>query len=211
VVTGRGRGLGLGISNALLEAGADVVVFGRSPMPVELIKHAAELGREVHHVALDLADSDAIAATVRQTLTTHRVDSLVNNAGTQDRYPALDFPPEAWDTTLDIIAAELPGWDDRPRVCREQGRHRPADKGVVQRVVGPGRERQHRRDRLHGHRDERGAAGRPGRLEQLSARIPAGRWGQPQDIGNLVVFLASAAAGYVHGQVLAVDGGWMAR
>jgi 2-deoxy-D-gluconate 3-dehydrogenase len=49
------------------------------------------------------------------------------------------------------------------------------------------------------------------RMEQLSMRIPAGRWGQPQDIGNVVVFLASPAAAYVHGQVLAVDGGWMAR
>ena len=51
----------------------------------------------------------------------------------------------------------------------------------------------------------------PVRMEQLSTRIPAGRWGQPQDIGNVVVFLASPAAAYVHGQVLAVDGGWMAR
>jgi len=49
------------------------------------------------------------------------------------------------------------------------------------------------------------------RLEQLSVRIPAGRWGQPEDIGNVVVFLASQASAYVHGQVLAVDGGWMAR
>ena len=49
------------------------------------------------------------------------------------------------------------------------------------------------------------------RMEQLSMRIPAGRWGQPQDIGNVVVFLASPAAAYVHGQVLAVDGRWMAR
>ena len=51
----------------------------------------------------------------------------------------------------------------------------------------------------------------PVRLEQISMRIPAGRWGEPEDIGNVVVFLASPAAAYVHGQVLAVDGGWMAR
>jgi 2-deoxy-D-gluconate 3-dehydrogenase len=51
----------------------------------------------------------------------------------------------------------------------------------------------------------------PARLDQLSARIPAGRWGEPEDIGDVVVFLASPASAYVHGQVLAVDGGWMAR
>ena len=51
----------------------------------------------------------------------------------------------------------------------------------------------------------------PDRLAALSARIPAGRWGQPDDIGNVAVFLASDAARYVHGQILAVDGGWMAR
>jgi 2-deoxy-D-gluconate 3-dehydrogenase len=51
----------------------------------------------------------------------------------------------------------------------------------------------------------------PERMEQLSTRLPAGRWALPGDIGNVVVLLASPAAGYVHGQVLAVDGGWMAR
>ena len=55
-VTGGGRGLGLGISNALLEAGADVIVFGRTGVPVELTARAASLGRQLHFVALDLAD-----------------------------------------------------------------------------------------------------------------------------------------------------------
>ncbi|HEY8721064.1 SDR family NAD(P)-dependent oxidoreductase, partial [Pengzhenrongella sp.] len=88
VVTGGGRGLGLGISIALLEAGADVIVFGRSALPVELIGLAASLGRRVDLEVLDLADSAAIAATAAKVLATRRVDILVNNAGTQDRYPA---------------------------------------------------------------------------------------------------------------------------
>ena len=96
-ITGGGRGLGLGISNALLEAGADVIVFGRSDIPPGLTAHAGSLGRQVHFVALDLADADAIAATAQRVLTNHQVDILVNNAGTQDRYPAVDFPLEAWD------------------------------------------------------------------------------------------------------------------
>ena len=101
-VTGGGRGLGLGISNALLDAGADVIVFGRSDVPAELTARAASLGRQVQFIALDLADSDAIAATAQQVLATHQVDILVNNAGTQDRYPAVDFPLEAWDRVLDV-------------------------------------------------------------------------------------------------------------
>ena len=102
VVTGGGRGLGLGISDALLEAGADVIVFGRSPLPVALTKHAAELGRQVDFVAVDLANSDTIAAAADQVLSARRVDILVNNAGTQDRYPAVNFPLAAWDSVLDV-------------------------------------------------------------------------------------------------------------
>ena len=101
-VTGGGRGLGLGISTALLEAGADVIVFGRTGVPVELTASAASLGRQVHFVALDLADADAIAAAAQQVLATHQVDILVNNAGTQDRYLAVDFPLQAWDRVLNI-------------------------------------------------------------------------------------------------------------
>jgi NAD(P)-dependent dehydrogenase (short-subunit alcohol dehydrogenase family) len=68
VVTGGGRDLGLGISNALLEAGADVVVCGRSPLPAELTARGEELGRQVHCAQLDLADSAAIAAAAEQVL-----------------------------------------------------------------------------------------------------------------------------------------------
>ena len=86
-VTGGGRGLGLGISSALLEAGADVIIFGRNPVEAELKARAEALGRQVHFVKLDLADSEAIASAAQLVLSTHQVDILVNNAGTQDRSP----------------------------------------------------------------------------------------------------------------------------
>ena len=239
VVTGGGRGLGLGISDALLEAGADVIVLGRNPILAELKEHAAALGREVHFVALDLADSGAIAAAAGQVLASHRVDILVNNAGTQDRYPALDFPLDAWDAVLDInlrAVFQLCQLFGRPMLDRGEGKivnlasllsfqggmtvpAYAASKGAVAQLtkalcnewsgggvnvnaVAPGYMAMEMNAALLAD---------PARMEQLSARIPAGRWGQPQDIGNVVVFLASPAAGYVHGQVLAVDGGWMAR
>jgi len=238
-VTGGGRGLGLGISNALLEAGADVIVFGRTGVPVELTARASSLGRQVHFVALDLADADAIAAAAQRVLSAHRVDILVNNAGTQDRYPAVDFPLQAWDRVLNInlrAAFQLCQLFGRPMLERGEGKivnlasllsfqggmtvpayaaskgavaqltkalcNEWAGQGVNVNAVAPGYLATDMNTALLAD---------PVRMEQLSMRIPAGRWGQPQDIGNVVVFLASPAAAYVHGQVLAVDGGWMAR
>ncbi|MGV8966721.1 MAG: SDR family oxidoreductase [Cellulomonas sp.] len=238
-VTGGGRGLGLGISTALLEAGADVIVFGRTGMPSELTDRAASLGRAVHFVALDLADSDAIAATAAVVLAEHQVDILVNNAGTQDRYPAVDFPLAAWDAVLDInlrAVFQLCQLFGRPMLERGEGKivnlasllsfqggltvpAYAASKGAVAQLtkalcnewssqgvnvnaIAPG----------YMATDMNAALlADPDRLASLSARIPAGRWGQPDDIGNVAVFLASDAARYVHGQILAVDGGWMAR
>jgi len=238
-VTGGGRGLGLGISNALLEAGADVIVLGRTGVPVELTARAASLGRQVHFVALDLADADAITTTAERVLATHRVDILVNNAGTQDRYPAVDFPLQAWDRVLNInlrAVFQLCQLFGRPMLERGEGKivnlasllsfqggmtvpayaasngavaqltkalcNEWAGQGVNVNAVAPGYMATDMNTALLAD---------PVRMEQLSTRIPAARWGQPQDIGNVVVFLASPAAAYVHGQVLAVDGGWMAR
>jgi 2-deoxy-D-gluconate 3-dehydrogenase len=238
-VTGGGRGLGLGISHALLEAGADVIVLARNPPAAELTARAAQLGRQVHVVKLDLADSQAIASAAQAVLSTHRVDILVNNAGTQDRHPAIDFPLPAWDRIMDInlrAVFQLCQLFGAPMLERGHGKivnlasllsfqggmtvpayaaskgavaqltkalcNEWAGRGVNVNAIAPG----------YMDTDMNAALlADTGRLEQLSTRIPAGRWGQPQDIGDVVVFLASNAAAYVHGQVLAVDGGWMAR
>ena len=239
VVTGGGRGLGRGISEALLEAGADVIVFGRSPLPQDLADHGESLGRRIDHFPLDLADSDAIAATAAAVLVDRRVDVLVNNAGAQDRYPAVDFPLAAWDQVMEVnlrSVFQLCQLFGRPMLERGEGRivnlasllsfqggltvpayaaskgavaqltkalcNEWAAKGVNVNAVAPGYMATEMNTALL---DD------PVRREQLLVRIPAGRWGQPEDIGNVVVFLASQAAAYIHGQVLAVDGGWMAR
>jgi len=239
VVTGGGRGLGRGISAALLEAGADVIVLSRKPVPAELTAHAGALGRQIQFVGLNLADSDAITSAAQQVLATHQVDILVNNAGAQERYPAADFPLQAWDRILGVnlrAVFQLCQLFGRPMLERGHGKivnlasllsfqggltvpayaaskgavaqltkalcNEWAGRGVNVNAVAPGYMTTDMNTALLAD---------PERLDQLSTRIPAGRWGQPQDIGNVVVFLASPAAGYVHGQVLAVDGGWMAR
>ena len=238
-VTGGGRGLGSGITRALLDAGADVVVCGRSGDPAELTDHAAALGRQVHFFAMDLSDPAQVEAVSREVLAAHRVDILVNNAGTQDRYPAVDFPLEAWDEVINVnlrSVFQLCQLFGRPMLERGAGKivnlasllsfqggftvpAYAASKGAVAQVtkalcnewagqgvnvnaVAPGYMATDMNSALLAD---------PDRLAQLSVRIPAGRWGNPEDIGNVVVFLASDAAAYVHGQVLAVDGGWLAR
>ena len=214
VVTGGGRGLGLGISKALLDAGADVIVFGRNGIPAELSARAATLGRTAHFVALDLADSEGIAATAQRVLDEHQVDILVNNAGAQDRYPAVDFPLGAWDRVLDVnlrAVFQLCQLFGRPMLERGEGKtvnlasllsfqggatvpayaaskgaaaqltkalcNEWSGRGVNVNAVAPG----------YMATDMNAAlVADPVRMEQLSVRIPAGRWGQPEDVGNVV-------------------------
>ena len=239
VVTGGGRGLGRGISEALLDAGADVVVLGRSALPKSLTLYADRLGRSVSPVLVDLGDPDAIDATALALLAERKVDILVNNAGMQDRYPAADFPLDAWDRVVSVnlrAVFQLCQLFGRPMLERGEGKivnlasllsfqgglnviayaaskggvaqltkalcNEWSGKGINVNAIAPGYMETEMNTALLGD---------AARLEQLSTRIPAGRWGTPTDIGNVVVFLASPAAAYVHGQILAVDGGWMAR
>ncbi|MBO1752459.1 SDR family oxidoreductase [Actinotalea sp. BY-33] len=239
VVTGGARGLGLGVSTALLDAGADVVVMARGGLSDELVAHAEARGRRVHFQAVDLSDGEVVAQAAQAVLAEHQVDILVNNAGTQDRHPAVDFPLDSWDTVLDInlrSVFQLCQIFGRPMIERGEGKvinfaslltfqggitvpayaaskgavgqltkalcNEWAGKGVNVNAVAPGYMATDMNEALLAD---------PVRLEQLSVRIPAGRWGTPDDMGNVVVFLASPAAAYVHGQVLAVDGGWLAR
>jgi len=239
VVTGGGRGLGAGITTAFLEAGADVVVLARRDLPQDLRASADDLGRRLELVPVDLADSDAVDAAADDVLARHQVDVLVNNAGVQSRHPAAQFPLEAFDQVLDVnlrAVFQLAQRFGRPMLERGDGAivnlasllsfqgglnvaaYAASKGGVAQLTKALANEWAQ-----HGVRVNAVAPGYmttemnealladPVRLAQLSARIPAGRWGTPADIGNVVVFLASPAAQYVHGQVLAVDGGWMGR
>jgi 2-deoxy-D-gluconate 3-dehydrogenase len=241
LVTGASRGLGRAIAVGLAEAGADVVCAATTARGTdETAATVRALGRRAWQLAADLSDRGAVltlAEAARREA--GDIDVLVNNAGTIRRHPATDYPFEDWDAVLrpnlDAVWA-LSQHVGRGMVARGRGKivnvasllsfqggitvpaytaskhavagltkalaNEWARHGVQVNAVAPGYFETDNTQRL---RDD------PARHEQISARIPAGRWGAPEDLAGAVVFLASSAADYVNGHVLVVDGGWMAR
>jgi 2-deoxy-D-gluconate 3-dehydrogenase len=240
VVTGASRGIGLATTAALASAGADIIAVSQS-MPEgdsDARTLVQALGRKFTPLRADFSVREQVIE-LAEDLAGRGVDILVNNAGAIRRAPAAEHSDEDFDYVLDvnlrstfILSREV----GRSMVRRGHGKivnlasllsfqggmtvpayaaskgavaqltkalcNEWAGRGVNVNAIAPGY-----------MNTEMNAAllADPVRLEQLSTRIPAGRWGQPQDIGDVVVFLASRAAAYVHGQVIAVDGGWMAR
>lgn len=241
LVTGASRGLGAAMAVALAEAGADVVCASTQRSGTDdtaAFIHAA--GRQAWQVEADHADRASVLAMAEEAerLAGH-VDILVNNAGTIRRHPAAEFPMEEWDavirTNLDSVFAlsqrlgrgmiergagkiinvasllsfqggiTVPAYTASKHavagltkaLANEWARH-----GVQVNAIAPGYFSTDNTQRL---RDD------PDRLRDISARIPAARWGEPADLGGAAVFLASRASDYVNGHVLVVDGGWMAR
>jgi 2-deoxy-D-gluconate 3-dehydrogenase len=239
VVTGASKGIGLGIATGLVNAGASLVGLQRSPLPAELVRLGEERGSTVQHLPVDLSDESAVAAAIDGALALGDVDILVNNAGTQIRHDAVEFPLSDFDTVLAINMRAVfqlcqgfapamleRGWGrivNITSVLSFQGGYRvPAyaaskgavtqltkalsnewvGRGVTVNAVAPGYIDTEMNVALIAD---------PERNAQISARIPAGRWGTGDDLAGAVVFLSSDAAGYVSGIVLPVDGGWLAR
>lgn len=239
VVTGGARGLGIGITRSLLAAGADVIVMSRGGIDPGLSAFADECGRSLTHERTDLSDREAIETAAHNILAEHTVDILVNNAGTQDRHPAVEFPIESWDRVIQTnltAVFQLCQLFGAPMVTRGEGKiinlasllsfqggitvpAYAASKGAVAQLtkalcnewsshgvnvnaIAPGYMATDMNEQLIAD---------PVRSKEILSRIPAGRWGNPEDIGDTVVFLASRAAAYIHGHVLVVDGGWLAR
>jgi 2-deoxy-D-gluconate 3-dehydrogenase len=237
LVTGASRGLGQAMAVALAEAGADVVcASSKAGGADDTASSIRALGRQAWTVAADLADREQIAAMVKEA---GPVDILVNNGGSIARHPAVDFPADEWDrvlrTNLDSVFF-LSQYVGRSMIDRGAGKiinvasllsfsggitvpaytaSKHAVAGVTKALanewakhniqinaIAPGYFSTDNTQRL---RDN------PERFAEISARIPAARWGEPSDLAGAVVFLASAASNYVNGHVLVVDGGWMAR
>ena len=239
VVTGANTGLGRAIAVALARAGAGIVAVGRSAMD-ETQAEVEAAGVSFQAVKADLATLEPIARVVEEATIGGRVDILVNNAGIIRRADAVDFTEADWDAVMDVnlksvfflTQAFARGWladGQGGRVINiasllsfQGGIRIPsytasksglagltkllacewAGRGINVNAIAPGYFVTNNTEALRND---------PKRSADILTRIPAGHWGQPDELGGAAVFLASPAASYVHGIVLPVDGGWLAR
>jgi 2-dehydro-3-deoxy-D-gluconate 5-dehydrogenase len=240
IVTGANTGIGRGIAIALAEAGADIVAVGRAA-PSETEQTVKALGRRFHVIAADLGSTEPVAGIVSETIAQcGRLDILINNAGIIRRADALEFTEADWDAVMDVnlktafflsqaAARQMIGSGVRGKIVNIasmlsfQGGLRVASytasksglagltrllanewaaKGVNVNAIAPGYFETNNTDALRNDAQ---------RSREILARIPAGRWGRPSDLGGAAVFLSSAASDYVHGAIMPVDGGWLAR
>ena len=230
LVTGANTGIGQAVAIAMARAGAHVIAAGRSSSADTV---AATGGEE-----LRLDFSDPFAA--RDVFASRSIDILVNNAGIIRRGDAIDFSEEDWDAVMDVnlkavfftcqafakalVArgtggavvniASLLSFQGGIRVASyTAAKHGVAGvtrilanewaaKSINVNAIAPGYIETNNTEALRAD---------PVRSKSILERIPAGRWGEPSDIGEAAVFLASPAARYIHGAILNVDGGWLAR
>ena len=240
IVTGSSTGLGQGMCLGLAEAGADVVGVDYVPAP-ETRASVEKLGRRFHGMVADLLTIAPVERIVKETVDAFgRLDILVNNAGIIRREDALSFSEKDWDDVMAINVktvffmsqaaarqfirqgtggriiniASMLSFQGGIRVpsytasksgvmgitrlmANEWAKHR-----ITVNAIAPGYMATNNTAPIRA--DEKRSA-------EILQRIPAGRWGLPDDLKGPVVFLASAASDYVTGYTIAVDGGWLAR
>jgi 2-deoxy-D-gluconate 3-dehydrogenase len=238
-VTGANTGIGRAIAEALAAAGADIAAIGRSD-PAGTLTAVRAMGRRGEWIKADLGAKPDHAAVVEEVVAKlGGFHILVNNAGTIRRNSAIDFTEADWDSVLDVnlksvfflsqAAARhmIPAGGGKiiniASMLSFQGGIRVASytasksgiagltrllanewalSGINVNAIAPGYIATNNTAALQA--DVK-------RNAEILARIPAGRWGDPSDLGGAAVFLASSAANYVQGIILPVDGGWLAR
>jgi 2-deoxy-D-gluconate 3-dehydrogenase len=239
LVTGSRRGIGAAIAIALASAGTDVVCHGLSPDSGPVCEQIRALGRRAAYFAADVRDPAACAILFDSAVAAFgQLDILVNNAGPIRRAPASEYPADYWDEMIGahlsavfrlsqlmgqhllkrgnpgkiVNIASLLSFQGGLRVSGYSAAkggvavltkalaNEWASKGINVNAIAPG---YMVTDNTAALRND------PTRNQQILARIPAGRWGEPADLAGAAVFLCSSASDYVHGHVLVVDGGWL--
>lgn len=237
--TGGNRGLGKAMAIGLAKAGANVAVVGRKADQdvIDQVNAQGVCGKFYVH---DLADIDGIPALVAKVEADFgRIDILVNNAGVQSRHKAAEFPRQDWNYVIDVnmnavffmcqevgkrmlaqksgkiinIASLLSfqGGLTVPAYAASKGAvaqftkslaNEWASQGINVNCIAPGYMDTEMNTALMADAT---------RSRQIMDRIPAGRWGKPEDMVGAAIYLASSAADYVNGTIITVDGGWMGR
>ena len=240
VVTGCNTGLGQGMAVGLAEAGCDIVGINRSE-PAETAAKVEALGRRFLSLSADLRSTDGIPQLLKQAVDEFgHIDILVNNAGLIRRQDALEFSEADWDDVMNVnvktlfflsqaVAKQFIKQGSGGKIINiasmlsfQGGIRGPsyttsksgvmgltrllanewAQHGINVNAIAPGYMTTNNTEQLRA--DEQRSA-------EILDRIPAGRWGVPDDLIGPIVFLASAASDYVNGYTIAVDGGWLAR
>ncbi|MEU5154012.1 SDR family oxidoreductase [Glycomyces sp. NPDC021274] len=239
-VTGAKRGIGFAMAEALAAAGADVIGVSATiePEGSAIEERVTGLGRSFRAIRADFNDPEQVAA-LAESLAAEPVDILVNNAGTIRRAPAAEHPDGYWDEVLQVnLTSQFALTRSVGRTMLERGGGKViftasllsfqgginvpgyaaaksgiagltralanewSARGVTVNAIAPG---YIATDNTQALQDD------PDRSKAILERIPAGRWGRPGDLAGATVFLASAAADYVSGAVIPVDGGWLGR
>jgi 2-deoxy-D-gluconate 3-dehydrogenase len=241
LVTGSSSGLGQAIAIALAEAGADVACHCRTAGQAEAtIAEITKTGQKAFEVTGDLSEESASGSVADKVISEFgQLDILINNAGTIRRSPAVDYSSDDWNTVIEVNLSSvfrLSQAAGKHMIERGSGKivniasllsfqggitvpaytaSKSAVAGLTKALanewakfnvnvnaIAPGYIETKNTEPLRA--DET-------RNRQILERIPAGRWGTPEDIAGAAVFLSSEASRYVHGHILVVDGGWMAR
>ncbi|MBZ9695826.1 MULTISPECIES: 2-dehydro-3-deoxy-D-gluconate 5-dehydrogenase KduD [unclassified Mesorhizobium] len=240
LVTGANTGIGQGIAISVARAGGAVIGVGRSSMDDTASKVGA-VGGQFEAVSIDLADTAAVGPMLDRVWDQNGpIDGLVNNAGIIRRADAVDLGEADWDDVIDVnlksvfllcqsFARRLLAGGRQGKIVNIasvlsfQGGIRVASytaskhgvlgitrllacewgaKGINVNGIAPGYIDTNNTQALRAD---------PDRSAAILGRIPAGRWGEPGDIGDAAVFLLAPASNYMHGAVVPVDGGWLAR
>jgi 2-deoxy-D-gluconate 3-dehydrogenase len=241
MVTGASRGLGQAMAIGLAEAGADIVALSTNQKNLQAtVESISQVGRKILPLQCDVADFAQIQSTVQKTMDEFgAIDILVNNAGIIRRSPAESYSDEDWmaviQTNLNAVfhfcrevgkimigrrkgkiiniasLLSFSGGITVPAYAASKGGVAQLTKALANEwakyniqvnAIAPG---YFETDNTKALRENKV------RFEEITARIPTGRWGKPEDLKGAVVFLASKASDYVNGHILLVDGGWMAR
>lgn len=241
IVTGGTRGLGHGMAEGLMEAGAEVVIFGSNEKVKEVANEFCKNGFKCHGIAVDLADSDAREKAFYEAVDIlGGIDILLNAAGIQRRHKSEVFPKKDWDEVIEMnltapfalcqlaakeflkigygkiinISSMLAyfGGYTVPAYAASKGAidqitkafcNEWAESGINVNAIAPGYMNTEMNTALLDEKNPR--------YKEITDRIPAKRWGTPNDMKGAAIFLASHASDYLNGAIIPVDGGYLVK